>query len=145
MSTEHLCRQAGSRAGIILRTLDGSEIKYSLVSEFRITNNVTKYEALLMGLRLAKECSAKALVVYNDLKSVVNQIQETFEVSNPQLANYLVKAQAQAQAFEKIEIVHIPRTENWKANQLARVATTRSQESTQGVCWKSWPLSILMT
>ncbi|GMH15714.1 hypothetical protein Nepgr_017555 [Nepenthes gracilis] len=64
--------EAGNVAGVVLQTSYGLEIKYSITLEFPTTNNVAKYEALLAELLLAKECSAKALVIYSDSKLVVN-------------------------------------------------------------------------
>ncbi|GMH05199.1 hypothetical protein Nepgr_007039 [Nepenthes gracilis] len=128
--------QIGSRARVVPRTLDGKEIKYSVTLTFLATNNVAGYETLLVGLHLKKECSVKSLVVRNDSELVVNQIQGAFEVSNPQLVKYLVKAKAQIQAFECFKIEHILRAENWKANQLVRDATVGSPEQYARSLWE---------
>ncbi|GMH23736.1 hypothetical protein Nepgr_025579 [Nepenthes gracilis] len=58
--------------GVVLRTPEGSEIKNLMVLGFPATNNATEYEALLAGLRLAKECSAKNQIAYSDYELVVN-------------------------------------------------------------------------
>ena len=46
--------QEGARASIFLIGLDKEGFKYSIKFTFSITNNATKYEALLAGLRLAR-------------------------------------------------------------------------------------------
>ncbi|GMH19300.1 hypothetical protein Nepgr_021141 [Nepenthes gracilis] len=76
---------------MVLKTLDGSKIKYFITLGFPTTNNVTEYETLLAGLQLAKECLARSLVVYNDSELVISQVLGNFEVSNPLLVKYLAK------------------------------------------------------
>ncbi|GMH09600.1 hypothetical protein Nepgr_011441 [Nepenthes gracilis] len=80
---------SGNGAGVVLTTPDGHEIKYSLKLDFPATNNVAEYEALLAGLRLAKECSAKRLAVHSDSELIVNQVNGGFEANNPSLAEIL--------------------------------------------------------
>jgi ribonuclease HI len=45
----------GARAGIMLIPPEGDILKYALQLEFSATNNITKYEGLVNGLRLAKD------------------------------------------------------------------------------------------
>ncbi|GMH30081.1 hypothetical protein Nepgr_031924 [Nepenthes gracilis] len=104
------------------------EVKYFLRLNFPATNNIVEYEALLAGLRLAKECSVKRLTVYSDSELIVNQVNGDFEVNNPHLARYLEKAMETTQDFDKLTLVHIPRTENWKADQLARAVAAENLE-----------------
>lgn len=51
--------EKGSGVGVILESLDEVIIEQSIRFEFEATNNQAKYEALLAGLRLAKEIGAK--------------------------------------------------------------------------------------
>lgn len=46
-------------AKIVLKSLDGVFIKYTLRLAFQITNNVAEYETLKKGLNLAKEMKQK--------------------------------------------------------------------------------------
>lgn len=46
-------------AGILIVNPEGDEISYSLCFSFPSTNNVTEYEALSMGLRLAHALQAR--------------------------------------------------------------------------------------
>ena len=56
----------GSGASIILESPMGEKISYALRLEFPASNNEAEYEALLAGLRLAKEMRIKQLKIYND-------------------------------------------------------------------------------
>ncbi|GMH25139.1 hypothetical protein Nepgr_026982 [Nepenthes gracilis] len=101
----------GSGARVVIRIPDGFEMKYSLRLIFPTTNNIAEYKALLVGLRLAKECSAKRLAIYNDSKLIVNQVNWSFEASNPHLARYLTKVREAAWSFDKLIQVHVLKSE----------------------------------
>jgi ribonuclease HI len=44
----------GAGVGIVLIPPEGEAIKYVIQLEFSVTNNITEYEGLVNGLRLAK-------------------------------------------------------------------------------------------
>ena len=56
----------GYRAGIMLVSPEECKIHYALRFGFQVLNNEAKYEALLEGLRLAKELKVCLLKVYSD-------------------------------------------------------------------------------
>ena len=53
-------------AGIVLHSLEGDEIKCMVHLDFPTTNNEAEYEALMVGLDLAKAVGATNVVVYYD-------------------------------------------------------------------------------
>ncbi|GMH31593.1 hypothetical protein Nepgr_033437 [Nepenthes gracilis] len=102
---------------------------YSGYNQIRMTtNNVAEYEALLAGLRLAKECSAEELIVYSDSELVVNQVRGSFNINNEQLSKYLSKVKGMIKSFKTAEFIHIPREENDKADTFARAAASGDPE-----------------
>ena len=56
----------GVGAGIVLIYSDKINITQSFKLYFEVTNNVEKYEALVLGLEFAKNLKVKNLVVYGD-------------------------------------------------------------------------------
>ena len=48
----------GSGAGVVLISLDGSRLRYTIRLHFLASNNTTKYEALINGLLIAIELDA---------------------------------------------------------------------------------------
>lgn len=52
--------------GIILVTLEGTELEYAIRFEFKATNNEAEYEALLTGLWLARALRARQVIVKSD-------------------------------------------------------------------------------
>lgn len=59
MNVDGSSNEKRSRTEVILESLDEVIIEQSIRFEFEATNNQAKYEALLAGLRLAKEIGAK--------------------------------------------------------------------------------------
>ena len=54
-------------------------ILYALRFGFSATNNEAEYEALLAGLRLAKEVQAESLSIFSDSQQAINQIQGKYQ------------------------------------------------------------------
>ncbi|KAL5551303.1 hypothetical protein UlMin_001479 [Ulmus minor] len=79
-------------AGIILVSPDGVKLSCAVCFKFKATNNQVEYEALLSGLRLAKEVSARHLTIYSDSQLVVSQVNSEFQAKGEKMASYLEKA-----------------------------------------------------
>ena len=45
-------------AGVVLISPDGSRLRYAIRPQFLASNNITEYEALINGLRIAIELGA---------------------------------------------------------------------------------------
>ena len=62
----------GVRAGIVLISPAGEETIHSFHLEFECTNNLLEYEALLLGLELARDMKIKCLSAIGDSDLVVS-------------------------------------------------------------------------
>ncbi|KAL5552406.1 hypothetical protein UlMin_002582 [Ulmus minor] len=91
--------------------------------KFKATNNQAEYEALLSGLRLAKEVSARHLTIYSDSQLVVSQVNSDFQAKGEKMASYLEKAKETMNQFDTVTIIQVPRAENTNADALAHLAT----------------------
>ena len=60
----------GNGAGIILEGPDNITLEQALKLNFRASNNQAEYEALIAGLKLAREVRAKWLRCYTDSQLV---------------------------------------------------------------------------
>ncbi|XP_071699751.1 uncharacterized protein [Rutidosis leptorrhynchoides] len=96
-----------SGAGLMLVNPEGKEFTYALRFEFATTNNEAEYEALLAGLRMAKELMILHLRAFVDSQLVVNQIMGTFEARQPTIQLYLTKAKELIESFKSFNIEHI--------------------------------------
>ena len=63
----------GLGAGIVLSSPKGDRLRYALQIHYAASNNVAKYEALVHGLRLAKELGIQRILCYGDSDLVVQQ------------------------------------------------------------------------
>ena len=108
----------GSKAVMILTGPNGFHTKYALRFSFEDTNNQAKFEALLTGLKLAKQLEAKHLIVFTDSQLVVGQTIIEYEAYDPTLAKYLDKVRALKTKFQCFIISHIPQCKNARADVL---------------------------
>ncbi|GKA68081.1 reverse transcriptase domain-containing protein [Tanacetum coccineum] len=72
-----------SRAGLMVVSPERKEYTYALRFEFKTTNNEAEYEALLTGLRIAKEMEIRELIIFVDSQLVANQDKGLFEARQP--------------------------------------------------------------
>nr|KYP75646.1 Retrovirus-related Pol polyprotein from transposon 17.6 [Cajanus cajan] len=115
----------GSGAGIILANPSGITIEQSLRFGFRASNNQAEYEALIAGLRLATEMNVKKVICWTDSKVVAEQVNDNFQVKDANLLQYYHLFRKLKDDFTEVQIRHIPRSNNERADQLARLASTR--------------------
>ena len=115
--------ETSSGAGIILVSPDGVKLSCAVRFKFKVTNNQAEYEALLSGLRLAKEVLARHLTIYSDSQLVVSQVNSEFQAKGEKMASYLEKAKEAMNQFDTVTIIQVPRVENTNADALARLAT----------------------
>ncbi|GKE96665.1 reverse transcriptase domain-containing protein [Tanacetum coccineum] len=71
----------GSGAGLVLIGPSGIKYTYALRLTFPSTNNEAEYEALLAGLRIARQMNISNIEVKVDSKLVASQINESYEAS----------------------------------------------------------------
>ncbi|CAL2240406.1 unnamed protein product [Prunus armeniaca] len=92
-----------SGAGIVFEEPLGIRHCYSFQLDFKCTNNRAEYEALIIALEM---------LIVGEYKCL-----------SPSLVVYLVAARSLLTEFREATWEHIPREENFAANELAQVAT----------------------
>ncbi|KAL5753025.1 hypothetical protein ACOSP7_023200 [Xanthoceras sorbifolium] len=112
----------GSGAGVVLTTPDQDEVECALRFDFKATNNVAEYEALLAGLRVATALGADKIDIFSDSQLVVNQICNEYQAKKKEMIAYLEKTRQALGRFTKFRITQIPRAENLKADALSKLA-----------------------
>ncbi|RDY02803.1 Retrovirus-related Pol polyprotein from transposon 17.6, partial [Mucuna pruriens] len=114
LSVDGSTNQSGSGAGVILEGPEGVLIEQSLHFDFRASNNQAEYEALLAGMRLARDLEARSLIAKSDSKLVTGQ-----------LARYKERAVKLVAGLERFELIHVSRDQNERADLLAKLASTQ--------------------
>ena len=74
-------------------------MNYALRFNFKASNNEAEYEALIAGLKLAKEVKVESLDIFSDSQLVVCQINEEYQAREEKMAVYLHKAQELLKSF----------------------------------------------
>ncbi|MEJ2033665.1 MAG: ribonuclease HI family protein [Deltaproteobacteria bacterium] len=106
-------------AGILLLDDRGQEIAARGIYLGECTNNVAEYRALILGLQEARRHGAEELSIYLDSELIVKQMLGSYRVKDPKLKPLHTEAIALLEGFRFYQIVHVPRGENQRADQLA--------------------------
>ncbi|KAK1648151.1 hypothetical protein QYE76_065956 [Lolium multiflorum] len=94
----------GSGAGVTLKSPTGEELQYVLQIHFEATNNMAEYEALLHGLRIAKEIGIKHIICCGDSDLVAQQVAGTWNARNSVMAAYRDEVDEIAKSFLGYEV-----------------------------------------
>ena len=95
---------------------------------FRASNNEVEYEAVIANLNLAHSLEIGQLEVCSDSQLVVRQIEDTYEAKSGRMILYLKKVWDLLKKFVLVEVRHIPRAENSRADSLAKLATASQED-----------------
>ena len=87
-----------------------------------MTNNVAEYQALLLGLRRARQMGAREVDVRADSQLLIRQLQGRYAVKNEVLKRLHEEALALLRSFERYELLHVPREQNELADEMSNRA-----------------------
>ena len=114
----------GSGAGIVLISPTQQIVALSYKLQFQTTNNTAEYEALILGMKTAKDLGIKQLVAYGDSELVIQQVKDLYKVKNPKLKNYRDEVRNIVDLyFSAFNLQHISREVNELADSLAIAAS----------------------
>ena len=128
LSVDGASNAQGSGAGLILTSPEGIDIEYALRFGFHTSNNKAEYEAVIAGLNLAHSLEVDQLEVYSDSQLVVRQIEDTYEAKSERMILYLQKVSDLLKKFVLVQVKHVPRAENSRADALAKLATAPQED-----------------
>jgi hypothetical protein len=96
-----------------------------LQMHFRTSNNVAEYEALVHGLKLAKEIGIRRIPCFGDSDLVVHQSLGEWDAKDANMASYRFYLQQASGFFKGCEFHHIPRANNNDADRLYKIGSTK--------------------
>ena len=85
---------------------------------FDCTNNVAKYEALILGLKMIKELKIKKVAIYGDSELVINHVKGVYQAKHPRMGAYRNVVLDLLQDIQEYKFVTIPREHNVIADAL---------------------------
>ncbi|KAK1561287.1 hypothetical protein QYE76_008083 [Lolium multiflorum] len=92
---------------------------------FEATNNMAEYEALLHGLRIAKEIGIKHIICCGDSDLVAQQVAGTWNARNSVMVAYRDKVDEIAKCFLGYEVKYVQRDDNTTADMLSKLGSGR--------------------
>jgi ribonuclease HI len=113
----------GCGMGIPFVSPGGAKYSFSIRLPIAYTNNLAEYEAVCKGMELLLEAGAEAIEIFRDSKLVISQLTEEYRCESELLFPLWVQCQELMAQFRYINFYWIPRTQNSKANDLARMAS----------------------
>jgi ribonuclease HI len=104
-------------------------MKYAARIQFKIeagkcSNNISKYEAILLGLRKLRALGVEHCIVNTDSK-VASQIEKECIARDENLERYLASVRRMEKFFKGFTIQHIERNKNEEADELAKAAARK--------------------
>ncbi len=85
------------------------------------TNNVAEYTALVRALTAASELGLRDLIIFSDSELLVKQMKGEYRVKNADLKELYDAAQALARQFQAVQLNHVPRAQNARADALCNL------------------------
>jgi ribonuclease H / adenosylcobalamin/alpha-ribazole phosphatase len=90
--------------------------------EFNCTNNIAKYEAILLGLQKLRAMGIRRIVLKSDSQVITGQVDKSSKARDPKLEKYLDTVRRMEASFEGFSVKNIPRGDNEHADLLAKSA-----------------------
>jgi ribonuclease HI len=109
---------------VVLIDPSGDQVKYMVHLEFKATNNMAEYEALIFGLSAALTLGIHQLLVKGDSQLIIKQVRGECSCNEPRLAAYLLHVRKLEKDFTALELQHGPRADNSAADDLSVRAST---------------------
>jgi ribonuclease HI len=125
---------ASTRAGAttILTSPSGIKLRYATRLQFasetnKCTKNITKYEAILLGLRKLISIGVQTCVLHIDSKVVSGQIEKECIEREPILERYVALVRRMESYFRGFIVEYIECNKNTKADELAKDVARNTQ------------------
>ena len=134
IQTDRFATKKAGGVGVLLISPEGEILKYTIRLQFLVTNNKAEYEALLIGLRLAKALEAKVLIVQADSQLVIGQVRGDYKAKEERMPKYLKIVQQLLPHFDNVDFQWILRAKNDEANFLARLASFDNHYISHELC-----------
>jgi ribonuclease HI len=111
-------------AGVVLIDPSGDQVKYMVHLEFKATNNMAEYKALIFGLSAALSLGIRQLLVKGDSQLIIKQVHGECSCNEPRLAAYLLHVRKLEKDFTALEPQHVPWADNSTVDDLFVKAST---------------------
>ena len=119
ISFDGAASKKGAGAGISIKPPVGKPKLLSYKLEFKCTNNVAEYEALVLGLKALKDFQTQRITIQGDSKLIIKQVQGSYQAKHPRMKSYRNLVLDLMEGFKECQYTIIPRGENFEVDSLA--------------------------
>ncbi|GKV40327.1 hypothetical protein SLEP1_g47986 [Rubroshorea leprosula] len=88
MHFDGVVNQNGSGVGVVLVSPKGEHFPFEVKLDFSYTNNITEYEACILGLQVAGDMNIRDLEVCGDSSLIIFQIKGKWKTKDMKLLHY---------------------------------------------------------
>ncbi|XP_070035014.1 uncharacterized protein [Nicotiana tomentosiformis] len=124
----------GVGIGAFLISESGQHYPTSAKIRFPCTNNMAKYKACIIGIRMAVDMNIKELLVIGDSDLLKYQVQGEWSTNNVNILPYLHCVKELCKKFTKIKLKHVPRIPDEFANALATLSSMIQHPNKNYIC-----------
>jgi len=115
----------GAGAGVWIHNTHNNHAEgHAYRLNFKCTNNMAEYEALLLGLKLLKTLGATKVSILGDSDLIIQQMKGNFVTNDNRMRAYRTAASNILNAFTEFQLDKISRNRNIQAHSLATFAST---------------------
>jgi ribonuclease HI len=112
--------------GIVINR-DGKTVKTISRAIGQATNNIAEYSALIYALREALVLKAQKLQIFTDSELMFRQVTGVYKVKDEKLKVLCDQVRHLMRGFDHVDIAHVRRENNKKADELAVQAIKKKQ------------------
>jgi ribonuclease HI len=116
------CTKESAGAGVLLISPSKKTSHFSFKLDFKVTNNIVEYEALLLGINAAKEMKIKRLHVFGDVYLIIHQVNKYFQEKHVRMKEYRDEVLRAIHTFTDFKISYVPRAMNELVDSLVVLA-----------------------
>jgi ribonuclease HI len=117
----------GTWAGVYFISPSRDKLSYVLRIHFKASNNTTKYEATIHGLRIAVELGIKRCMVFGDSALVIRQVNKDWDYTSEKMDAYCAQIRKLENKFYGLEFHHMLWADNQAADELSKLGSTRAE------------------
>jgi ribonuclease HI len=110
----------GAGAAMVLVAPSKVKTCFAFKLDFSCTNNIAKYEALLLGLQKLRAMGIRRVILKTDSQVIVGHVDKSSKARDPKLEKYLDAVRRLEASFEGFSVKSIPRGENEHVDLLAK-------------------------
>lgn len=104
------------------------ELQHAFRFRIDTTNNKAEYEALLVGLQIAKKLKVTNLFAFSYSHIIVYLVHESHRIKGEKRKLYLQKVQDIMKSFKYFSITKVPRDVNEQANRLSKLSLEKPSQ-----------------